>query len=71
MANHHKPASYALLQTIPGVGKILALVMLYEIENIHTYFKTESESLSTVRWFVMSKNGRKEPPFFVNGYFFS
>jgi transposase len=28
------PQGYARLQTIPGVGKILALIMLYEIHNI-------------------------------------
>lgn len=30
----HDALSYNLLKTIPGVGRILALVMLYEIENI-------------------------------------
>jgi transposase len=33
-AHSHDPVSWALLRTIPGVGKILALVMLYEIEDI-------------------------------------
>jgi transposase len=33
-AQFHDPVSYALLKTIPGVGRILALVMLYEIEDI-------------------------------------
>ena len=33
-AHSHDPVSLALLRTIPGVGKILALVMLYEIEHI-------------------------------------
>lgn len=33
-AEHHDPVSYALLKTVPGVGKIIALNMLYEIENI-------------------------------------
>jgi transposase len=33
-AHGHDPVSLALLRTIPGVGKILALVMLYEIEQI-------------------------------------
>jgi len=37
MANHHDPESYGLLQTIPGVGRILALIMLYEIENINRF----------------------------------
>jgi len=33
-AKEHDLRSYALLQTIPGVGRILALVILYEIESI-------------------------------------
>jgi len=33
-ANQHDPVAYALLKTIPGVDRILALVMLYEIEHI-------------------------------------
>jgi transposase len=36
-ANGHDPLSYNLLQTIPGVGRILALVMLYEIETIRRF----------------------------------
>jgi transposase len=34
LANNHDPVSYALLQSIPGVGRIIALIILYEIENI-------------------------------------
>jgi transposase len=37
MANQHDPVSYALLQTIPGVGRILGLVILYEIEDINRF----------------------------------
>jgi transposase len=33
-AQGHAPVSLALLRTVPGVGKILALVLLYEIEDI-------------------------------------
>jgi len=36
-AKEHDLRSYALLQTIPGVGRILALVILYEIESIHRF----------------------------------
>jgi len=36
-ANQHDPVAYALLKTIPGVGKILGLVMLYEIESIKRF----------------------------------
>ena len=34
IATAHDPVSLALLKSIPGVGRILGLVMLYEIENI-------------------------------------
>jgi transposase len=33
-AHSHDPASLALLRPTPGVGKILALVLLYEVEAI-------------------------------------
>lgn len=33
-AKGHDPVSYTLLKTIPGVGQILGLTLLYEIENI-------------------------------------
>jgi len=33
-ANEHDALSYNLLKTIPGVGRILALILLYEVENI-------------------------------------
>ena len=34
VATSHDPVSLALLKSIPGVGKILGMVMLYEIEDI-------------------------------------
>jgi transposase len=37
MAKHHDPVAHALLHTIPGIGKILSLVILYEIENIKRF----------------------------------
>ena len=37
MARHHDPVAHALLHTIPGIGKILSLVILYEIENINRF----------------------------------
>lgn len=36
-AKNHDPVAYALLKTIPGVGKIIALNILYEIENIRRF----------------------------------
>jgi len=47
-ARGHDPVSLALLRTIPGVGKILALVMLYEIEDI-TRFPRVQEFVSYCR----------------------
>jgi transposase len=41
-ARGHDPVSLALLRTIPGVGTILALVMLYEIKDI-THFPQVQE----------------------------
>ena len=37
VAVSHDPVSLALLKSIPGVGRILALVMLYEIEDISRF----------------------------------
>jgi transposase len=36
-ANNHDPVAFALLKTIPGVGKIIALDLLYEIEDIRRF----------------------------------
>ena len=36
-AKSHDPVSHALLKTIPGVGRIIALNLLYEIENIKRF----------------------------------
>jgi transposase len=36
-AKEHDLKSYALLQTIPGIGTILGLVLLYEIESIDRF----------------------------------
>jgi hypothetical protein len=36
-AKEHRPDYYAQLRTIPGIGIILALTMLYEIGNIHRF----------------------------------
>ena len=36
-AQNHDPVAHALLKTIPGVGKTLSLVILYEIENIKRF----------------------------------
>lgn len=36
-AQVHQPKTYELLQTIPGVGKVLGLVIRYEVENIERF----------------------------------
>jgi len=37
LANFHDPVSYALLRSVRGVGRILGLVLLYEIEDIRRF----------------------------------
>ncbi|MCK4791371.1 MAG: IS110 family transposase, partial [Desulfobacteraceae bacterium] len=60
MANHHDPVAYALLKSIPGIGRILGLVILYEIENIHR-FPTVQDFVSYCRLVKSAKesNGKK------------
>lgn len=41
-AKQHQPQDLFLLQTIPGVGKILALVILYEIHDINRFEKVQN-----------------------------
>jgi transposase len=36
-ARHHDPVSLHLLHSIPGVGKVLALVILYEIQDVNRF----------------------------------
>src|SRR5438132_10400646 len=36
-AKHHDANTLYLLQTVPGIGKILSLVLLYEIHEIHRF----------------------------------
>jgi transposase len=60
MANNHNPVAYALLKTIPGIGRILGLVILYEIENINR-FPSVQDFASYARLVKCSKesNGKK------------
>jgi transposase len=60
MASHHDPVAYALLKSIPGIGKILGLVILYEIENIHR-FPAVQDFVSYCRLVKSAKesNGKK------------
>jgi len=59
-ANIHDPGAYALLKTIPGVGRIIALNLLYEIENIDR-FPTVQDFASYCRLVKCAKesNGKK------------
>ncbi len=41
-AKQHDYQNLYLLRSIPGVGQILALVILYEIENIHRFAKVQN-----------------------------
>jgi transposase len=43
-AKEHEPQQLFLLQTIPGVGKILGLVILYEIEDIDRFERVQNFS---------------------------
>jgi len=47
-ARHHDPVSLQLLRSIPGVGKVLALVILYEIQDI-SRFPTVGQFISYSR----------------------
>jgi transposase len=42
LAKEHQPNNLYLLLTIPGIGKILSLVMLYEIENISRFERVQN-----------------------------
>ncbi len=59
-AKNHDPVAYTLLKTIPGVGRILGLVMLYEIENI-TRFPRVQDFASYCRLIKCAKesNGKR------------
>jgi len=62
-AHSHDPVSLALLRTIPGVGKILALVMLYEIEEIARFPRVQ-EFVSYARLVKSAKesHGKRHGP---------
>jgi len=60
LANYHDPVSYALLQSVYGIGKIGALTILYEIEDIRR-FPTVQDFASYSRLVKCSheSNGKK------------
>ena len=55
-AKNHDPVAYALLKTIPGVGKIIALNLLYEIENIKRFPPVCKTSLPIAAWSNVLRN---------------
>ena len=40
-AKQHDPQAFALLRSIPGVGKVLALTILYEIHDVHRFDRVQ------------------------------
>jgi transposase len=40
-AQQHDPQAFALLRSIPGVGKVLALTILYEIHDVHRFDRVQ------------------------------
>lgn len=70
LAQYHDPVSYALLQSVYGIGKIGALTILYEIENIRR-FSTVQDFASYARLVKCShesngkKYGNRQRPFKV------
>ena len=59
-AKHHDPVSHALLNTVPGIGKILSLVILYEIENIKRFPRVQDfVSYSRLVTCTKESNGKK------------
>jgi transposase len=59
-AKHHDPVAHALLNTIPGIGRILSLVILYEIENIKRFSRVQDfASYCRLVKSVKVSNGKK------------
>lgn len=59
-ARSHDPVSHALLNTIPGIGRILSLVILYEIENIERFPRVQDfVSYSRLVKCAKESNGKK------------
>ena len=59
-AQYHDPVSHALLNTIPGIGRILSLVILYEIESIKRFPRVQDfVSYSRLVKCAKESNGKK------------
>src|SRR5262249_43197956 len=61
-AKVHDPATYHLLQSLPGIGKVLGLILLYEIQDIHR-FPQDGNFLSYARLVrgEFDSAGKKKP----------
>jgi transposase len=59
-ATGHDPVSLALLKTVPGIGKVLSLIILYEIENLDRFSRVQ-ELVSYARLVKCAResNGKK------------
>jgi transposase len=59
-AKEHDPTAYALLKSIPGVGRIIALDLLYEIEDVNRFPRVQ-DFASYCRLITCAKesNGKK------------
>jgi transposase len=53
-ARHHDPNALHLLRTVPGIGKILALAILYEVQDI-SRFPTVGDFVSYARLVACAK----------------
>jgi len=59
-AKHHDSTAYALLKTIPGVGRIIGLNLLYEIEDINRFPRVQDfASYCRLVKYAKESNGKK------------
>ena len=59
-AKHHDPVTHALLNSIPGIGRILSLVILYEIEDIKRFPRVQNfASYARLVKSIKMSNGKK------------
>ena len=59
-AKHHDPVTHALLNSIPGIGRILSLVILYEIEDIKRFPRVQDfASYARLVKSIKMSNGKK------------
>ena len=48
-ARHHDPVALQLLRTVPGIGKVLSLVILYEIQDVRRFPEVGRAIASKIR----------------------